>query len=369
MWNIKLDNGKYKFVERYYDATGKTKYVTTQMPTDSVQSENKARKILNQKIAKKKAITQTFESITFEELAKQWINLKKKMLKPSTIKSYESVFSQLNKYFGDVEIEKLTAGKINHAFLDMYSNGLSYKTVQERYKLIRAMMKFAVEYELIDDDHISHKLKLEKINLPDDTEDKYLEPEEAESIFERMIEDDEVELADFFKLQMQTGMRYSELAALHVDDIDLDKQTIYIQYTYDNRNKIFTLPKNNKARLIDINVNTVKLIKGILYRRKLLMMAYGVRKNELLFFRRNGEPLEIAVSNRILHKYESKDKELTSHIFRHTFITRMVENNVPAKLIAEHVGHTGTEMVERVYSHFSDKMKNDLKQAVNDVMI
>lgn len=67
----------------------------------------------------------------------------------------------------------------------------------------------------------------------------------------------------------------------------------------------------------------------------------------------------------ILHKYETFDKTLTTHIFRHTFITRAVENHIDAKLIAEQVGHSGTELIDRVYSHFSDKMTKDLEQAIS----
>lgn len=78
--------------------------------------------------------------------------------------------------------------------------------------------------------------------------------------------------------------------------------------------------------------------------------------------------MSIAYANRLLSKVEV-EKSVTTHIFRHTFITRMVENNIPSKLIAEHVGHSTTEMIDRIYSYFIDKMDNDLKQAINTVSI
>lgn len=198
-------------------------------------------------------------------------------------------------------------------------------------------------------------------------EDKYLEQEEADQLFEDLTEAGYEELADFFTLLIQTVMRFGELAALHIQDIDLEERTILIRFTYDKANKLFTLPKNNKTRLININNDTVKLIKKVLRIRKLLLMAYSVRGNNLLFFRDNNTPMDIFVCTRILHQFESPEKSLTTHIFRHTFITRLVEQYVPATLIAEHVGHSDTQMIERVYNHFSEKMAEDLKQAINDV--
>ena len=50
------------------------------------------------------------------------------------------------------------------------------------------------------------------MNLAKERDNHFLEVEEAEDLFDRMIEADQEELADFFKLLMQTGMRYGELA-------------------------------------------------------------------------------------------------------------------------------------------------------------
>lgn len=96
-------------------------------------------------------------------------------------------------------------------------------------------------------------------------------------------------------------------------------------------------------------------------------MAYGIRDNNLLFFRKNGEPLSLPASIKILHEFED-GKTLTTHIFRHTFISRMIENNVPSKLMAEHVGWSDTQML-KVYAHFSEQMNNELKEAIAKISI
>lgn len=252
-------------------------------------------------------------------------------------------------------------------FLDWFEEGLSFKTVSERKKLIVKIFEFADRYDYISSDNVSENLVVERINLPKANDEKYLEPEEADELFEKLEKDGREEYADLLRLQMYTGMRYSEVNALHLEQIDLKEMTINIDRQYDRTNYIFTSPKGNTSRVININIDTLMLIKKVLRRRKLLLIAYGVLETELLFFNEQGKPIDISYVNILLHQYETEDKPLTTHIFRHTFITRMVENNVPSKLIAEHVGHKSTKLIERVYSHFSEKIQQDLKSAIQRV--
>ena len=370
MWVTERYNGKYQFSERYKDAHNKYKVVSVTLNSNSSQAYKQAQKLLSQKIEDKlNEVPKRHSQPTFEEVAQEWLDLKLKTIKASTVKTYEYNVRVMNKHIGDIKLDKLTAGRVNRMFLEMYDDGLKFKTVSSRYKLVKNIIEFAVDYGFMDEDKISDNLRLEKINVSEKREDKYLEVDEAEKLFERMIENNEEELADFFNLQMQTGMRFGELASIHIPDIDLINKTIHIKYTYDFVNKEFTLPKSNKTRLIHINDDTVALIKKIMRRRKLLLLAYGIRDNNLLFFSKDGKPYHYGYANNRLNTYGTKEKPLSTHIFRHTFITRMVENNVPSTLIAEHVGQSGTEMIERVYSHFSRKMNDDLKEAINEFRI
>ena len=46
----------------------------------------------------------------------------------------------------------------------------------------------------------------------------------------------------------------------------------------------------------------------------------------------------------------------------------MIENNIPSKLIAEHVGWSDTQML-KVYAYFSEQMNNELKEAIAKISI
>lgn len=370
MWMVEKGNGKYKFTERYEDRDHKQKYVSVTLKSKSPQAFKQAQKILDDKIRSRlEAIPEPTADYTFKEVTEKWLEVKKKTVKPSTVTSYVHVTDLIIKHIGDEKIATLTAGTINQMLLSMFNSGLKYKTVSERYKLTKNIIKFAVDYDYLATDHITPKMKLEKINLSEKNSDKYLEVKEADALFKRMAEAGEEELSDMFNLQMQTGMRIGEVIALHLPDIDLVNKTILIRYTYDKANDQFTLPKGNKTRTIHISSKTVELIQKILLRRNLLLYAYGIKKTQLLFFTEKGKPFNSAVVNNKLHKFEEPNKPLTTHIFRHTFVTRMVENNIPSKLIADHVGHVDTKLVDNVYSHFTNKMNEDLKNAIELVQI
>lgn len=97
-------------------------------------------------------------------------------------------------------------------------------------------------------------------------------------------------------------------------------------------------------------------------------LRLGIRNTLLFTGERSGKVLHLASLHRDLRKADV-GKPLSNHIFRHTFITRMVEAQVPLKIIAEHVGHSDTSMIEKVYSHFTKEMDRQMKKAIQNVKI
>ncbi|MBG9983408.1 hypothetical protein HYO62_00745 [Aerococcaceae bacterium DSM 111022] len=47
----------------------------------------------------------------------------------------------------------------------------------------------------------------------------------------------------------------------------------------------------------------------------------------------------------------------------------MVENKVDKELIAKHVGHSSTKMIDEVYGHFTSKMDSELKSVIQTYKI
>src|SRR5699024_6315945 len=342
LWVTERKNGKFLYREEYKNRlTGKRATVSVTLNSNSKQAQKEAWRILQQKIDDKNQETTMNKNVTFKEVASEWLKIKsmEDNLKPATISAYEHRIRTLTNVVGDYLLEQITPEIMNRTFKSMLIDGdLAYKTVSERMKLFKKIVPFAVYYGYLSEDKITPYLTLPKINTKkaNAQEEKFLEKEEAEYIFAELIKGGYESYADMLKLQMQTGMRFGEVCALRLSQIDLDERTIDINQQYDKVNRVFTLPKGGYTRLININQETVQLLNRVLQHRKMLLMAYGVRDVDLVFFRKNGQPIDISHVNMVL-KYFEKDY-LTTHIFRHTFVTRMVENYTPPKLIAQHIG-------------------------------
>lgn len=190
MWIKETKSGKFKFTERYLNAHNESKYVCVTLKSNSAQAQKKATQILTAKIeAILSAPEPQYDDVSFNKLSDQWIDLKKKSVKPSTITNYQGHLKQINNIIGKIEINKLTAGAVNRMFLDMFNKGNSYKTVFERGKIIKNIIKFALEYDYLDEDLITNKIKIEKINVSEKDDNNYLEKDEATYVFEKMIDD------------------------------------------------------------------------------------------------------------------------------------------------------------------------------------
>ena len=151
--------------------------------------------------------------------------------------------------------------------------------------------------------------------------------------------------------------------------IYLDNRTIDIVATWDSTLQRLGPPKTGDARTININQDVAETIKRqiALTQRKVISHRRITSDNTLLFVSNRGTHKDYRQVNAALAKVKIDGKHITTHYFRHTFVTIMLENNVPIKQISQHVGHTDTAMVEKVYSHFSQKMADNLRSSIDQL--
>lgn len=76
-----------------------------------------------------------------------------------------------------------------------------------------------------------------------------------------------------------------------------------------------------------------------------------------------GTPMSIHTINTYLRTNNEKmdiDKPLSSHIFRHTHISKLAEMGIPLHAIQNRVGHEDSKITERIYLHVTKKIKDEL---------
>nr|WP_232514312.1 tyrosine-type recombinase/integrase [Staphylococcus nepalensis] len=60
-------------------------------------------------------------------------------------------------------------------------------------------------------------------------------------------------------------------------------------------------------------------------------------------------------------------KKVTSHTFRHTHISLLVEMNVSLKAIMKRVGHTDEKTTIQIYTHVTEKMDKQLTEKLENI--
>ena len=147
------------------------------------------------------------------------------------------------------------------------------------------------------------------------------------------------------ELLISTGLRVSELCNIKVEDIDIC-----------NRN-ILVFGKGKKERIIYIgNIHTYSL---------LLEYIDTYRKNNpiFLFAGQNEDSNLNEQSVRLMLKGISKklslNRPVTPHMFRHTFATMLLENNVDIRYIQHILGHSSIA-VTQIYTHVSQNKQQEI---------
>jgi integrase len=146
---------------------------------------------------------------------------------------------------------------------------------------------------------------------------------------------------------LQTGARPSEVRRLTWDEVRKDRWVI-------QQHK--TAKKTRKPRVIYLTPAMQRLMETL---RKRSTTA-------TVFLNTRGQPWTINAIRLVIGRIRVKTglpDDVCAYLFRHTFGTRAVMNGLNSSEVAELLGHTSTEMVDRVYVHLADQAHH-LQQAV-----
>lgn len=152
------------------------------------------------------------------------------------------------------------------------------------------------------------------------------------------------------ELLIATGIRVSELCQLNISDLSFDDRTLKVT------------GKGSKERIIQLeNQNTLaSLTTYIEFIQKNSMDSNG---ENALFLNRFGKRIsDRCVRYMIddLAKEAGLNRKITPHMFRHTFASILLENDIDIRFIQQLLGHSSIRTTER-YTHVaSSKLRSIL---------
>jgi integrase len=182
------------------------------------------------------------------------------------------------------------------------------------------------------------------------------------------------QLAAFYALALDSGMRRNELAGLRWSDLDLGRARVKIERQLLRRGGEVTFGpvKNKVPRSIDISSETVailrhhrghqaelKLRNGASYRD--LGLVFAKEAEHRLRLASAGDPLPV---NHLGSEFkrlceEAGVRPIKLHGLRHTCATLLLQAGIPPHVVQQRLGHRNIAITLGVYAHALPAMQQD----------
>jgi len=374
MWIEDLPNGKYKFFERYKDPyTEKLKKVSVTMEKKTPQAKNQAALLLQEKI-NKKIKTNNAKSVTFNEIYSLFYRQWEKTVKESTKHTYLFVDNIIKKEINnDILLVNIDRRFIQEK-LDKILEEKSYQTATRVRIRLKNIFEYALNYSYIDNNEVtftSVPKPPETIEEIEQKREKFLTMEEIKKLIDSL--NSKVynqKYGDMVLVLALTGMRYGELVALQLKNIDFQNKKIEIAGNFDSIHKIKTIPKTRKSiRNIKVSEAALEAIKRQIIR--LTERFQPLTDDDYIFcFDVWNSPITLPTFSQIIKKYGAIagiEKNLSSHVFRHSHISYLAEAGLPIKSIMDRVGHANAKMTLEIYSHTTKDMEDRLVKTLDNI--
>lgn len=276
-----------------------------------------------------------------------------KELDSKTIKAYRT---DLEQFFSFMERYDAMPGKEElNSYLEYIHDRYKQKTVKRKIASVKALFRYLEEEEIIETDpfhRIKTKFKEETVLpkiVPRDTIEQLLDYLYRQQASEEYTEwQKKLILRDIAVVEMlfATGLRISELCHL---------QNRY----FDSRTGLLCIQgKGSKERYLQIGSSDVLTTLNA-YKDE---FAEEIKQHGYFFVNRYGQPLSEQSARRMIHKYADAihaDRNITPHMFRHSFATFLMEEDVNIRYIQKMLGHASITTTQ-IYTYVATEKEREI---------
>lgn len=229
------------------------------------------------------------------------------------------------------------------------------KTVKRKIASVKALFHYFEEEEIIETNPF-HRVKtkfkeetvLPKIIPRDVIEQLLAHLYKEKSINEYSEWHKKIILRDIAVIEMlfSTGLRISELCHLQSKYFDLKDGVLCIQ------------GKGGKERYLQIGNNEVLSILNV-YKK---YFEDDIKQHGYFFVNRYGKPLSEQSARSMIHKHANEihaDINITPHMFRHSFATYLMEEDVNIRYIQKMLGHASITTTQ-IYTYVTTEKEKEI---------
>jgi len=371
-------DGRYAY--KYTDSTGKPQFVyawklvsTDKTPAgkrDDISLREKEKEI-NLDIAD--GIDTVGKKMTVCQLyAKQ--NSQRADVKRGTKKQREYLMGLLrDDPLGGKSIDAVKPSDAKEWAIRMREKGFSFQSISNYKRSLRAAFFIAIEDDCIRKNPFSFALN--KVMEDDRGEKTVLTSEQEVSLID-FAQNDPVyqKYADELIILLGTGLRISEFCGL-TTNLDFRNRLIRVdhQLLRDSENGYYIETPKTKSgyREIPMSEPVYRALKRVLKNRGNAAPFSVEGYKNFLFLKNDGMPKVSANYDSMLKglvkKYNKQNKEqlpnITPHILRHTFCTRLANAGINPKALQYIMGHANITMTLNYYAHATyDSAKAEMER-------
>lgn len=395
-----LPDGRYKF--RYTDESGerRTVYSWKLVETDKLKEGQRGQESLREK--EKRILkdlddhirTKSAEQVTVNDMFERFMDVRAD-LRGSTRICYRDLFSaHVYPAIGNRSIGKVKPTEIRQMYQEAVTkHGVAPSTVQKVHSIVYQIFDMAVVDNLIRANPSSNAFRYfaksnEVVSKPREAltveqQEKFIDFVYSSHIYSR--------LGNLFTVLLGTGLRIGEALALTWDDIDFDTGVITIyktmSYKMGEDGKYGYRISQPKTAAGNREIPMLDEVKAALLREKscqkprkkfvvagytgfvFLNSAAQVYTNSFLYDAIQGIVETYNREELAKSKLEKRQPvylpKISAHIFRHTFCTRMCEQDVNLKILQDVMGHRNIRTTMEVYAMATREKKQDVIKEMN----
>ncbi|MBR1444741.1 MAG: tyrosine-type recombinase/integrase [Firmicutes bacterium] len=285
-------------------------------------------------------------TINLNKLTEDYLRFceKRKNLDKKTIKSYRIDLRQYSEFVKSNNSDWAKKGSVEE-YIDQLHTKYKPKSVKRKIASLKAFFHY-LELEDIIEINPFHKIQVKykepfilPKTIPINTIEAiinyaYEQYKKATSAYSK-----KVALRNILILELlfATGMRISELCSLKRDQIDFSDYIIKI-YGKGSKERLIQICNDNVRRLIDKYISTIE-----------------AENNEYFFINRLHNRISEQSVRYIINDYAKNaqiSQHITPHMFRHSFATLLLEEDVDIRYIQQMLGHSSITTTQ-IYTHTS----------------
>ncbi|MFZ1562770.1 MAG: site-specific tyrosine recombinase/integron integrase [Leptotrichiaceae bacterium] len=285
----------------------------------------------------------------------------------NTIKSYKKDILQFIEYIDknegikDFDEVEIITFRSFIAYLNSDSNendeksssSVGKRSINRKISALRTFFKYLNEQEIVKNNKVGYisMPKFEK-GLPTvlnkDDIDKIravINTDKITGVRDRLI----------VELLYSSGIRASEL-------IDMSEHMINM-----SEREIRVIGKGNKERITFFSQNAEKWLKHYIDLKK---RDYKNYDSSVIFVNSRGEKLNSRSLRRLITDYAKKadiNKEVTPHVFRHSFATTLLNKGVDIRYLQELLGHSSISTTQ-IYTHVSKALLREVYMSAHPLV-